>query len=211
MKRLSILFLLVSFISGCSSSIQNLSTSKQDVKVYYELGGYDKELKGVVNTAITEIKGINVADSSIAIFDIDETALSNYELIKNVDFGYVPQLWHNWIMEAKAPAINPVKDLYDVLVAKKVKIVFLTGRGESEYDATYKNLVNAGYTNFDTLIVRSSYFAKTTAANYKRIERTVLASFGYKIIACIGDQNSDFIGGNTGIIIKVPNYLYTIE
>lgn len=211
MKRIVVLVLLVSIFAGCSSSIQNLSSSKKEISIYYELGGYNKELKDIVSNAIADIKGETVTDSSAAIFDIDETALSNYELIKSVDYGYVPQLWHTWIMEAKAPAINPVKDLYDVLVSRKVKIIFLTGRSSDEYNATYKNLINAGYTKFDTLVVRNSDMAGTTAANYKRIERIVLTALGYKIIACVGDQKSDFIGGNTGIIVKLPNYLYSIE
>jgi len=34
---------------------------------------------------------------------------------------------------------------------------------------------------------------------------------GYEIIANIGDQWSDLVGGNSGYKIKLPNYLYLID
>jgi predicted secreted acid phosphatase len=211
MKRIVLLVLTIGIFSGCSSSLQNLSVSKKEVSIYYESGAYNKELKEIINSAISDLKGIDVHDSTAVVFDVDETSLSNYSLIKSLDFGYIPKLWDEWVLQARAPAIGPVKDLYDVLISRKIKIIFLTGRKPEEYDATYKNLVEAGYTKFDTLIVRNPDMSNASAANYKRIERIVLNAMGYKIAACVGDQDSDFIGENTGIMIKLPNYLYTIQ
>ena len=42
------------------------------------------------------------------IFDIDETMLSNLEEMTGVDFGYVPPIWDAWVLEGRAPAIEPM-------------------------------------------------------------------------------------------------------
>ena len=34
---------------------------------------------------------------------------------------------------------------------------------------------------------------------------------GFTIVATIGDQASDLSGENTGYIVKLPNYMFTIE
>ena len=47
------------------------------------------------------------------ILDIDETSLSNYPHIKEVDFGYDSDSWHKWLAQAAAPAIAPTLDLYN--------------------------------------------------------------------------------------------------
>ena len=145
------------------------------------------------------------------VFDVDETVLSNYSHIKEVGYGYVPELWYEWVNSAKAPAIPEVKDFYLNLVNRGIKIIFITGRRSDYYEATYKNLKEEGFSKFDTLITKSSSYEGAPAGNYKRIERTVLAEMGYKIIACIGDQWSDMEGNNTGVKVKLPNYLYYIE
>ena len=42
-------------------------------------------------------------------------------------------------------------------------------------------------------------------------QRKDLEERGYTIVATVGDQWSDFGGGSTGYMVKLPNYLYTIE
>jgi predicted secreted acid phosphatase len=181
------------------------------IKKYYEGGQYIQDLKKIISEAIDDFKNIEVTKNSGVIFDIDDTAISNYDFIKSMDFGSVPSLWRSYMAEGKAPVISEVKALYDFLVSRRIKIIFLTGRVYSYYDGTYKNLINAGYTNFDTLIVRSREQAGLSASNFKSIERLVLTDLGFNIIGCIGDQESDLEGSNTGIKVKLPNYLYFVE
>ena len=149
--------------------------------------------------------------NSVVIFDVDDTALSNYDFIKSMDFGYVPSLWQSYLDKGNAPVNPQVKILYDYLVDRRIKIIFLTGRSYKDYESTYKNLKNAGYIEFDTLIVKSKDQLEESASDYKNIERLALSELGYKIIGCVGDQDSDFKGGNTGIDVKLPNYLYKVE
>lgn len=214
-RRTSYLLALMAaaVFAGCSSApkLTNLETAKGEVRFYYESGEYNKELLEAVSDAMKDFDKVNVRDSSAVVFDIDETVLSNYPAIKSMDFGFVGDLWNKWILDAKAPAIEEVRSLYNYLVGRKFHILFITGRTRAQYDATFKNLKEAGYTQFDTLIVRPDNMLKAPAENFKSIERLVLTNMGYRIEGCVGDQWSDLKGSYTGIKVKLPNYLYLIN
>ncbi len=209
-KPIFILFISIFFVQ-CSSEMVNLDKSKREVAFYYESGEYSKELKEILNDASKKISKNQNYENAAVVFDVDETVLSNYEHIKETGYGYVPELWYNWVNSAKAPAIPEVLEFYKNIVDKNIKIIFLTGRKSESYEATIKNLKETGFTEFDTLICKSKTYDGAPAGNYKRIERTVMTEKGYKIIACVGDQWSDMQGENTGEKIKLPNYLYYIE
>ncbi len=210
-----LLYILASAIlfmfQACSSAPINLSLAKDEVINYHESGKYDEETSEVVKKAINEFKNIEVKKNSAVIFDIDETALSSYEYRKKYDFGYVPEIWDKWVSEAKAPAIKAVKHLYDFLIAKGFKIVFLTGRKNYMYNSTYKNLISAGYNKFDTLIVRDPDEYQITAVKYKSHKRSEIVEDGYNIVGDVGDQLSDLTGPYHGFQVKIPNYQYIIK
>ncbi len=137
--------------------------------------------------------------------------LDNYELAEQMGFGYVYEMNKKWNAEMKAPAIPQVKELYDFLLSKGAKIIFLTGRNFPEYEVTYKNLKNAGYTVFDTLITQIGDEKKMKALEFKSSKRVWLTEQGYEIVGTVGDQWSDLEGEYHGIQVKIPNYLYLIE
>ena len=202
---------VVILLAGCSSAPLNLEIAKDHVMSYYDSGKYDAELDNVVKHAESEFNNIQPGDSTVVIFDVDETILSSYDFEKDLDFGYVMPLWNKYILEAKEPAIKQTKSLYDFLVKKGFKIIFLTGRKNDQYNATYENLINNGLTKFDTLIVRQPPEYDFTALKYKSLQRTELANRGYKIAGTVGDQFSDLDGPYHGIQIKIPNYMYIIK
>ena len=115
-----------------------------------------------------------------------------------------------WNSEMKAPAIPRVKDLYNFLLSKGFKIIFLTGRNFPEYEVTFKNLKQAGYTQFDTLITQREDELKLKATEFKSLKRVELTGKGYDIVGTVGDQWSDLEGPDHGIQVKIPNYLYLI-
>lgn len=211
-KHTSVIFILAIFLWDCSSNqLVNLRIAKDTVKDYYESGKYDEELDKIFNEAKPQIERVKIKNNSTAVFDVDETALSNYEISKRLDFGYDYKIVQDWVMSAKLPAIKQTLDFYNYLKSKGIKLIFLTGRQTEEYDATYQNLVEQGYRNFDTIIVRSEYERKIGAAEFKSQKRKELTDKGYEIIICVGDQWTDLEGNYTGIKIKLPNYLYEIE
>ncbi len=202
---------IVFILEACFSAPLNLSIAKEEVIKYHESGRYDKEAGEAVDKAINEFKNIQAGKKDIVVFDIDETALSNYAFNKEYDFGYAAGLWSEWINKAEAPAVEQVKRLYDYLISRGFGIVFLTGRKDYEYKATYKNLINAGYTKFDTLIVRNPSEYEMTALDYKSKNRTGLANRGFNIAGDVGDQYSDLEGPFHGVQVKIPNYQYIIK
>ena len=201
---------LILLISDCSHEIKNLTTARNEVKEYYASGKYDEELDEVIKKAKSEFEMIEFKEKSVVIFDVDETALSNYELAERMGFGYVYEMNKEWNAEMKAPAIPQVKDLYDFLLSKGLKIIFLTGRNIPEYEVTFTNLVKEGYTTFDTLITQRENEYDLNAKEFKSKKRTELTENGYEIIGTVGDQWSDLEGSYHGIQVKIPNYLYLI-
>lgn len=189
----------------------NLSIAKEAVKEYYRSGKFDEELNSVIKEAKKEFSKVELKNNSVVIFDIDDTAINNYGLAEQMGFGYVYELNKKWNAEMKAPAIPQVKDLYDFLLSKGAKIIFLTGRNFPEYHVTYDNLKRDGYTTFDTLITQMNNERNLSATKFKSKKRVELTEKGYDIIGTVGDQWSDLEGEYHGIQVKIPNYLYLIE
>lgn len=60
----------------------------------------------------------------------------------------------NWVDLAKAPALSPSLRLYNELQKLGFTVFLLTGRGESQRNATVLNLRSAGYSNWERLFLR---------------------------------------------------------
>jgi len=127
------------------------------------------------------------------------------------DFGNLLKIKPTaWAQESNFPAIKPIKELYDKLVNRGFKIVFLSNREQALFYPTKKNLIDQGYTTFERVIVRPVNSKKQGSAQFKEDIRTQLVNEGYTIAGCIGDQASDLAGKHTGIKIKLPNYVYNV-
>lgn len=213
-SKLSFIFTLsltLLLFSCGTEKLVNLSIAREQVKQYYESGKFNEELNEVIEDAKRKFNKVEFRENSVVIFDVDETALDNYGLAKQMGFGYVYEMNKQWNAEMKAPAIKQVKELYDFLLSRGAKIIFLTGRNFSEYDVTYQNLINAGYTMFDTLITQIGDETKMAAKEFKSSKRKWLTEQGYEIVGTVGDQWTDLEGEYHGIQVKIPNYLYLIE
>lgn len=213
MKSFLRLILSLTLFIACDKNEKpvNLSIAREEVKQYYESGKFDEELDEVIAEAKEKFSKVEFKQNSVVIFDVDETALNNYELAEQMGFGYVYEMNKKWNTEMKSPAFPQVKELYDFLLSKGARIIFLTGRNFYEYDVTYQNLINAGYTVFDTLITQIGDETKMKAREFKSGKRIWLTKQGYEIVGTVGDQWTDLEGEYHGIQIKIPNYLYLIE
>ncbi len=205
---LAAFFTVVIQLAGCNTKPVNLSVARESVKEYYESGKYDEELDAVINEAKEKFSKIEFTENSVVIFDVDETVLNNYDLAKQLGFGYVYKMNKKWNQEMKAPAIPQVKELYEYLLTRGAKIIFLTGRNIPEFEVTYKNLKLTGYTTFDTLITQREHEYNLTPTEFKSSKRVELTEMGYEIFGTVGDQWSDLNGAYHGIQVKIPNYLY---
>jgi acid phosphatase len=205
------LFVFFNRVASQPPLVVNLSEAKKAIKEYYLSGQYSLELDTIIADAIRQLNSLQIGKNSAFVFDVDETALSNFEYEMKYDFGYIKSEWDKWVETEKAVPIRQVKAFYDTLVSRGIKIIFITGRSQSQYQATFNNLKKAGYGTFDTLICRGTNETNLTAREFKSLKRKELTEKGYKIIGSIGDQWSDLEGGYTILKVKIPNYMYKVE
>lgn len=140
------------------------------------------------------------------VFDVDETALSNYSAIVADGFVYGPKSQAEAVDEI-GTAIKPSLDLFNLAKSKGVDVFFITGRGEAVRDHTASNLAREGFTGYKELVLKPAGFTGTTVA-YKAGARKAIEDQGYNILATVGDQYSDLAGGYADLAVKLPNPFY---
>lgn len=215
MKLLTVLVAALVWASSTSATEPlNLSTAKAAVIRYVDSGEYDKDLATEAKRAgswIAERVARKTTDEKLVlVLDVDETALSNWPHMRDRDFGYIPSAWDEWVAEGIAPAIKPVKAVYDMARANGVTVFFITGRKESDRPGTEKNLSAMGFADYEQLICKPLDFEGTSEA-YKTQARQRLEKDGWTIIANVGDQPSDLAGGASEKVFKLVNPFYLIE
>lgn len=150
----------------------------------------------------------------LVIFDVDDTALSNFDAMNKVNFSRLTRdLQHS-------PAIPEVLALYRKLKEMDYHCVFVSERTKDMHHQTESNLIAEGYFDFLTLITRDTpnesellqlKESDRRCGDFKKCVRKQFEEQGYEIVATVGDQDSDFEGGSTGMIIRLPNYIYILH
>lgn len=211
LKKLALLGMGISLLTSCDRKPKNLTLAKEEIEHYYESGHFESDVKLVVDQAIEYFNPrVCCGPESAVIFDIDDTLLWSYYDMKHIQFGFVPPLYHEWVLRAHSPVVPHVKRLYDFFVTRGCQIILLTGRRYNEREATIANLDRAGYKKVDQLILRSDDELTLSAIEFKTKHRQMLEEQGYKVIATIGDQYSDLEGGYAEYKVKIPNYTYIL-
>lgn len=213
MKKFIILAIITFNIYKVTSqdyTLPNLGIIKIAIREYISSGQYQSDQKKAIDDALLILDNLKMPGLPAVVFDIDETALSTLNYSLQYDLGFESESWNNWILTASAPANNEVKRLYDTLINRNIKVIFLTGRNDKQYEATIQNLKNVGYNQFDTLICKTPEFKGMKAIDYKTEIRRRLSQH-YNIIASVGDQWSDLDGGYTIMKVKLPNIFYYLK
>jgi putative acid phosphatase of HAD superfamily subfamily IIIB len=181
----------------------------KEVLLAYQAGDYDGDVAAVF------------AAAPALVLDIDETSLSNWANLKANNFGFIadgacdrlptgPCGFRAWILQGVAPVVKPALDLFNAAKVKGVAVFFITGRRDSERQATLLNLDRAGFEGWEKLVTRPDNDAHATVQAFKTEQRRKVEDAGYKIIATVGDQQSDLEGGSAECGFKVPNPFYFI-
>ena len=190
---------------------------------YHDSGQYDRDLALVAGEATAWIALRAPAVSRPAVvFDIDETALANWEVIKRDNFGRPiagpcdlaldgPCGWAAWDQLAQDPAIAPTLDVFREARELKATVFFITGRPEDQRAATEKNLEQAGYAGYERLYMVPNGAKFGSATDFKAPVRAEIERAGYTIIANIGDQPSDLFGGHAEKMFQLPNPFYRVR
>ncbi len=211
--------LLISLlIAGCATPTAvvttepaNLYPHKLELRAYVDSGQYQLGLARAAASAqrwVEERGAQRRAGERLAVvFDLDETLLFNWPSISENDFGYVVSRWTEWVDAAAAPAIDSVREVYRTARRLGIDVVYITGRTERDRPATERNLRAIDCADYVELVCKP-VAPKQLSAAFKTAERERLTRAGYTIIANIGDQESDLVGGFSERTFKLPNPFY---
>lgn len=193
-----------------------LSLSSSDQTDFHAFIRLHEEIKKSVQKAHIKLRNLEQLEKVVAIFDIDDTIVSHFHFnTQNRGRCLVNQtaVWRAYVQEAYAPRIDEVYFLYRYLIDKGVSVIFLTGRPDEYYVWTKLLLERLSYNRYEKLIMRTKEDKAryTSIGQFKAAKRKEIADSGYTILMCIGDQLTDCTGDYTGIAIKIPNDLYSIE
>jgi acid phosphatase len=202
-------------VSACAlgaAEPANLELHKEVLRAYVKSGEYERDIAGVATQARAwiEARAKQGGVKLTLVCDLDETLLSNWQEIVADDFGGNEVSWNAWMASARAPAIEPVREVYAAARRCGVQVVFLTARNESTRAATERNLRAIGCADSAGLICQPDG-SKATAAEFKTAQRRRLVAEGRTIIASIGDQESDLAGGFAERTFKLPNPFYLVK
>jgi predicted secreted acid phosphatase len=200
----------------------NVGDAKRLAVEYHDSSAYARDLAAVATQAAEWIaRRAPQVPRPALVLDIDETALSNWEVILADDFGRIiggpcpalpegPCGWAAWDLLGRSRVIEPTLDLFRRARALGVTVLFITGRPESQRDATERNLRAAGYEGYARVIMVPDGARFASAAAFKAPARAGLEREGYRIIANMGDQPSDLEGGHAERHFLLPNPFYRI-
>lgn len=202
-----------------AEQIENLATLKNELKQYHDCtckcGCYAQDLDAQADRAIAFLRRgaaeRKPGQKQALVLDIDETTLSNYQELLNLDFGFDSQLFDAWAKSAKAPAIPGTQRLMQEARRLGVAVFFITGRPVDEREATERNLREQGFEGWQQLTLRPTHDGRQTAGEYKSAVRAGLVAQGYTLLLNVGDQWSDLKGTpEAEYNVKYPDPFYFI-
>ena len=205
--------------SGLAPAIEpeNHAITVDRLMRYHDSGEYERQIREVANAARdyleTKFPDKSTNEKLAAVFDIDETSLSNWDVMSECGFcAYSVQTkLHS---DPHGPAIAPVLELYDFAKLKGIALFFITGRPEKQRQLTIDNLREAGYKGWADLIMQPDMAPgdkRTPARVFKPTNRLAIEKRGYRIVLSIGDQASDLAGCCAVRVFKLPNPFYLVE
>lgn len=202
---------------------QNVGDAIVAAAAYHDSGEYQRDIALVAKKAVDWIgERAPLTSRPAVVFDIDETALANWEIIQRDNFGRPiqgpcdlaldgPCGWAAWDNLAKDLVIGPTLSIFKQALASKADVFFITGRPENQRQATEENLRSAGYVGYTRLFMVPDNAQYSSAVDFKAPIRAQIEGAGHKIIANVGDQPSDLLGGYAERMFLLPNPFYRVR
>ncbi|MEU8590089.1 HAD family acid phosphatase [Streptomyces sp. NPDC048664] len=154
---------------------------------------WQNDVKTVVDQAMPYVqqRTANAAGQKLAIvFDIDNTTLETN--------------FHPWYA-LPTPAVKPSLALAQYAKSRGVSVFFVTARPGIIAAESKWNLKTVGYP-VDGLYVRDLPDLFDEVSTYKTGKRAEIESHGYTIIANVGNNDTDLVGGHAERTFKLPDY-----
>ncbi|MFJ3881721.1 HAD family acid phosphatase [Streptomyces sp. NPDC090077] len=125
-------------------------------------------------------------------------------IVLDIDNSSLETDFH-WFWTFPTPAIDKVRALTRYADQRGVAIFFVTARPGIVYSMTERNLKQVGYP-VSGLYVRDLPALFEQVSAYKTAKRAEIEARGYTIIANIGNNESDLVGGHAERTVKLPDY-----
>lgn len=189
-------------------------TSEQIAQIerYYDSGAWRRDADAVVARALTYLRrAVRRARDPrrlVVVFDIDDTALSTYDCMKDGQFTDARRTY--CVVGDPHPAIAGSLKLYRWAQARRVRVAFVTGRPDYVRTVTEQQLKRAGFGGRYELKLRPSDDRRESVVPFKSSARKALQRGGRKVVLNVGDQKSDLAGGFAQRTFKLPNPMYTL-
>ncbi|MBL96978.1 MAG: hypothetical protein CMF52_04095 [Legionellales bacterium] len=175
---------------------------------------YQREIEGSVQLCQTALATWQAQTKDrpkkpIAVFDIDETLLSNRKLMEKYDYQLTVEQFHAEVGNSKPTLISESRELLETMRSAGLGIVLITGRKQGVCQQTVQQLKANG-------IPQEAYLAiychndLNKPAHYKESVRQELTKAGYTIVFSVSDQMGDLTGADVGIACQLPNPFYRV-
>ncbi|OIH97025.1 hypothetical protein BIU90_16225 [Curtobacterium sp. MCBA15_001] len=166
------------------------------------------------------------------VLDADDTTLWTYDMeVADMHFVFDPAEQDVWVQDQRFPATPSMPSLAGIAQRAGCTVIGLTGRNDDQKAATIANLQRVGYPQVaaeqhgtQTYYTKwtgvgasqqpayvTCATAKCTTVEYKSQTRVHIESPSggrYDIVANVGDQYSDLLGGAADRSVKLPNPTY---
>jgi predicted secreted acid phosphatase len=201
----------------------NVGDAMLAAAAYHDSGSYGRDVATVAQQATDWVaERASSATRPALVLDIDETALSNWEVIQRDNFGRPigggcdlaldgPCGWAAWDQLGRDPAIVPTLRLFEKARSLNVTVFFITGRPDNQREATERNLTTAGFGGYEKLYTVPAGAKFASATDFKAPVRAEIEKAGFTIIANVGDQPSDLFGGYSERMFLLPNPFYRVK
>ena len=219
------------------AAIPNIDSVKKTIRAYYGAGDagtanptaspYISEMRSIVaqqgrylDRAMQAAKRHHQRPA--IVFDADDTTLWTYDMEDAaMHFNFDSALQNTWVQEQKFPATPSMVEFVNRAARMGFAIFGITGRTDTQEEATVANLAKVGYTPFNAQNFYTKWSgtnpqpkyvtcaAKCTTVEYKAgTRRHIEKDLGYDIVLNVGDQWSDLQGGYADEALKLPNPTY---
>ena len=176
---------------------------------------YQQEITGSVqlcHSALAEWQTLSEeakGNQPIAIFDIDETLLSNQALMRKYNYQLTVEQFHAEVGNSKPVAIAESRRLLKTMREAGIGIVLITGRKQAVSQKTVLQLQNNGIDagDYEALYCHND---EKRPADYKAAIRQQLVDAGHTIVFSVSDQMGDLSGPHVGIPCQLPNPFYRV-
>jgi predicted secreted acid phosphatase len=197
------------------SSEGEYKTSVRNLRVEAVAETYTPAFRGKFQKVLDDAKAFlkeqkDQGTNGIVVLDLDETLLDNREF--HLNKKTLNLTFPQW-MARGAPAIPETLEFVRWLEKESIPYMFITGRRERYRKVTEDNLKQIGVTQHIGLYLRDQSIDEDdySAADFKTLARArIEQTTGQKILASIGDQESDIQGGFMLKGFRLPNPIYEI-